>query len=530
MKKRSIATLTVFLILAGTVSAFSQEYMIGVGGLFTDPLGLAYRFSTSDPFVGEEFLDASGNMINPFQDSFVRTWGDSVFVIGRFNNDTVTILRANTLRGDPVANYSVGIEDPAGNIDLTSPQGSSNPHDLAVINESIAYMAFYGSSDLLKLNPLTGERLKTIDISSLNDPSGDGLPEAEQLLLLGNKLYVMCQRLDRNEGFVTKGNKGAIGVIDTTTDALVGRIDLQGENPGSMTYYSLANQLLIPVTGNFAEPANAGLEVVDLTTETTQGIQRTVEQLGGKASEIVLDGSSGYILSFDDTQPFPFPYFVRTFDPATLDVGANDVFRINEFVEDMALDVGTHLYVLDRTEANPGVHVIDTATNTETSFVPTDLPLTSLAFARTNVAIGGSAAGPEVQTSINPKNVAAFTLLLSQQAIDGEGRIYVSLAFPSVFGLVDLLFFRPEDENVPTASGAYVVLAADGSGFLPGTEDNYFFMGTLSSTAPDLQFTVGGISSLRGQTGIFTTWYLEEGLDFNEDNLKRIQSVTVVFD
>lgn len=524
--KRMVLVVLMYALM--TVPAYCEDYMVTAGGLFTDPLGFIYRITTQTPFEVEKLKDGSGAFITPFQDNTVKAWRDYVFVMGRYTDDTVTVLKTGSVQADPVANYSVGIEDPFGNEDLTSPQSSSNPQDLLILDENIAYMVFNGSSDLLKLNPLTGERLRRIDLSSFNEGT-DGLPECNKMILKGSKLYVKCNRQDQDQNWTA--SNGAVAVIDITTDAVVGRIDMQGRNPADMVYVPSTNQLLLPFSAEFGEIEGAGLEAIDLNTETSLGIRRTAVQMGGKGAQIVIRGTKSYALLFNDTVEWPYPYFVRTFDPNTYDVGTEDIFRANHFLPDMALDRGDHLYVVDRADANPGIRIFDTTTDREAGFVPTDLPMYSITFAEANPFIGGSSSGASVVETIDTAEVDGFNLLLNQRVAGGiSGRIYVSVEFPTVSGLENLLFFRPSDDQVPTETGSYAVLAATDSGFLPGTEDFFFYEGPLNTVSPDLQFFIGGgLKGLAGETIIFKSWLLKDGSAFSADNLEVIQTVEISF-
>ena len=66
-------------------------------------------------------------------------------------------------------------------------------------------------------------RRGTIDLASLAD--GDGLPEMSQMALVGERLFVSLQRLDRRTGFVPNGPSW-LAVVDTTTDTVTGAIEL----------------------------------------------------------------------------------------------------------------------------------------------------------------------------------------------------------------------------------------------------------------------------------------------------------------
>jgi hypothetical protein len=57
----------------------------------------------------------------------------------------------------------------------------------------------------------------------------DGLPEMDQMAVVGTRLFVTAQRLDRRRGFASTG-PSALVVIDTTTDQVEQVVALQGQN------------------------------------------------------------------------------------------------------------------------------------------------------------------------------------------------------------------------------------------------------------------------------------------------------------
>jgi|GEM_PF-3852865 len=118
-----------------------------------------------------------------------------------------------------------------------------------------------------------------------------------------------------------------------------------------------------------------------------------------------------------------------------------------------------------------------------------------------------------------------FTVYLSQTPEDNvTGNLYVSVQAPTYPPLSPYVFFRPESQ----VDGSWVVLVKSGGAYLPDAEEYYFKSGDLGDG--DLQFDIGmaGVQDeLVGNTLIIESLYLEEGDDFNDANLKRIQRIIV---
>ena len=96
----------------------------------------------------------------------------------------------------------------------------SNPHDIAFVSEEKAYISRYGRTHLLVVNPVTGDSLGSVDLSTFAD--ADGLPETSQLAVHGGHLFAACHRLDRENGWVPT-EFSAIAVVDVTIRPTRGR-------------------------------------------------------------------------------------------------------------------------------------------------------------------------------------------------------------------------------------------------------------------------------------------------------------------
>jgi len=356
--------------------------VFAVGGIFSDPNGLAYRVTASSPYNALKYTTSNGSELALFNDSFVRSHNGKVYVVGRFNSDSVTVIDSVNTQGDPLSNYSVGKTDPGGNFDIPSPQASTNPQDIEFINDSVAYMSFLGATAVLKLNPLTGERLGLIDISAFTE-GGDGLPEANQMVRVGNFLYVILQQLDRQNAF--EPLQGMIIKIDTLTDTVVDLdpvaegiqgIFLQRKNPSNIVYLEDTKELFVQCVGSFADTEiKGGIEVIDTTTDTSKGVRVTEETAQLQIANIALcNAAKGYVLGYDPS----FNSIISEFNPTSGEI-VNDAFlQASYFIEDIktgCLSCGCTLFTTDRSDEDPGIIAIDTKTNTIIGKSATDLPM-----------------------------------------------------------------------------------------------------------------------------------------------------------
>ena len=130
---------------------------------------------------------------------------------------------------------------------------------------------------------------------------------------------------------------------------------------------------------------------------------------------------------------------------------------------------------------------------------------------------GGVAWDRHVRRVVDGSRFGCFDLLLPRR-LNARGRLYATVAAPSMAQWSPYVFLRPRDELTPPYVWAG---SADGS-WVPGVSDLYYYEGALSRSLPDLDFRVCGIRSLRGQTLACGLWLLSQDLE-----LKLLQDVEV---
>jgi len=139
-------------------------------------------------------------------------------MVNRFQADNIQTL-------DPTRDFATVSQCSTGN--------GSNPHDIAVLSPTKAYVTRYELTTLLVVTPSVGPTcdgfvLDTVDLAQFAD--ADGIPEMDQMAIVDGVLYVSLQQVNRNNSFNPAGN-GIIAVVDTASDTVVGQIVLTGENP-----------------------------------------------------------------------------------------------------------------------------------------------------------------------------------------------------------------------------------------------------------------------------------------------------------
>jgi len=195
------------------------------------------------------------------QDSKVFANGKDIFVLERKDWGATNIL--SCMQADKI-----------GDKKQTRLENLSNPYEVAVIGNK-GYIAMYDLDYVQEFDPATctlGEKID-LQITQAN---------AASIKASGDTLLVIAQRLESYSA--TK--PGLLIRIKTSTKTLIDTIPLKFYNPG----YSILSKgkLYVSSIDDYFTFANAGIEVVDIKTGSSE-IIATGTQLGGGVSSMALD-------------------------------------------------------------------------------------------------------------------------------------------------------------------------------------------------------------------------------------------------
>ena len=333
------------------ISVLAVSVLLLSSSAQSDLLVITTDFSTgSTAFLAANATEAEVNLLGIHSDAVGHYHDGRVYIVNRLGQDNILVLDAMDLR-TPLTQFSVG--------------NGANPHDIEIVAPDKAYVTRYDTASLLIVNPQDGAELGEIDLSAFAD--ADGLPEVAQIVRVGNRLYLSCQRLDRNGGW-GPADVSYLIVVDLATDALVD-VDLDAEgvqgialsaaNPNSMAV--VGEQIAVGVVAGFGDRAG-GVEIVDTATNRSLGLVVSEEDLGGDITSMVLvDQNRGYAVVADEN----FANSVRPFDLSSGTVGAPLENISGGFIPSLAVD-GDRLIVADRGSfadpASAGLRFYDAAT------------------------------------------------------------------------------------------------------------------------------------------------------------------------
>jgi hypothetical protein len=278
-------------------------------------------------------------------DAVLRVHGGDVFVVNRFLGDNVQILNA-------AGGFGTRLQCSTG--------AGSNPHDLVVAAPDKAFVTRYDRSALWVVDPSSsgcaGFQRGSIELGAVAD--ADGLPELDQMALVGTRLFVTAQRLDRRRGFAPTG-PSALVVVDTTTDQVLQVVELQGQNAfgdaSGIQRHPAGGDLLLAQAGNVFRTGDGGIERVDPEALVSRGMVITEDALGGSVTDFVLlSPSKGYAVVIDES----LRNFLVTFDPST-GGAATRVFASQQFIADVTRAPDGMVWLATRA----GVRIVDPSTD-----------------------------------------------------------------------------------------------------------------------------------------------------------------------
>jgi len=214
-------------------------------------------------------------------------------------------------------------------IDL-NPEGATdpysvNPHAIALVDDTKAYVAALSLNELLIVDPtLEGSAAVTgsVDLSGfLDEDDTDGLVDAADVIVVGDRAYVGLGNYWFDDSFAIHFEGSLLAVVDTTTDELVDVDDttdgvqgiaLMGDNPWRGLWANEAGDTLWVGSAGDSFARDGFIEEVSLTTHESVGVvldESTMDaELEGFAVARpgrVLVQAGGDVLAVDPAVDFP---------------------------------------------------------------------------------------------------------------------------------------------------------------------------------------------------------------------------------
>lgn len=278
----------------------------------------------------------------------VSTRGSDIYRVGRYNIDNIT--RVSTANPN-MAISQISTKDNSGD-------PTANAYDIVYVSDEKAYLLRYNTDKLWIVNPqattLSTFKLGEIDLSAYDDK---GVPEMSSAAVIGDRLYVVMQRLN---GFSPE-KVGYIAVIDTKTDTEIdttpaNSADLNGialniQNPFNISVNE--NKLYVGAVGQFGGTGAAqsgGLDVVDTTAATLTAVNIWLDSDAARTEGSVYDvavasPTQGFVM-FDEKGFAGTERSLYSFNPTTKEISSTAITGFKSIdMRDVALSPAGEFWV-----------------------------------------------------------------------------------------------------------------------------------------------------------------------------------------
>jgi len=261
---------------------------------------------------------------------------------------------------------------------------NSNPYGMVFVSSDKAYLLRYGSTKAWIVNPSTTTEagFKTGELNLGSYADADGSPEMAGAVIVGNKLFIILQRLENWASTVTP----YIAVFDTTTDTEIDTeipnpdgvlgIPLDIRDPLAIQYLAENNTIYVQGIGSyFPLEYTGGIVSINPDTYATAMVlddgtdaDHPYGQISGMA---IISADKGYFVGYDGWGDNT----LYSFDPATGVVGSSVVGLENKSIAGMEsgvyLDNNDMLWICNQTDAR--VDILNITDDTIDESVSTSL-------------------------------------------------------------------------------------------------------------------------------------------------------------
>lgn len=336
----------------------------------------AYSVVSVDPESGPRTV--INNLNATISDLGLNSFGRYFYVIERFMGDNIT---------------KYDIENPSAVIwqysakDAEDTETSVNPQNIVFATEKKAYLLRHNDHRAWIINPSAQNEaeFKTgiLDLSDYNDQDDVG-PEMTNGIIVGNKLYVVMQRLNQIDNW--EPQEAFVAVFDTTTDQEINTgmhstlkgIPVPIKNPTDIVYEPTTGLIYVQGSGRLestwsgiAAEYSGGIATIDPETYATDLLiddgDETDHPYGNISGMTILSAYKGYFIGYTD-------WGVNTlyeFNPSTGNVvGAVHPDLTDTNIAGANVDQNNRLWVADASDAriliiNPEDNSINESINTE---------------------------------------------------------------------------------------------------------------------------------------------------------------------
>ncbi len=305
------------------------------------------------------------NLLPTISDIKMAAHGAFFYRIERYNGDNITKFAA-AAPATPIWQYST--------MDANDVGATCNPQSMAFASDTKAYVPRFDSTRMWIVNPSTttdaGFKIGEVDLSAYAD--ADGKPEMTKGVVVDGKLFLLLQRLDKEDNWTPQ--TPYLVVIDTATNEEIETQnpagDLKGipllpiKNPWDIVYKN--GKIYINGAGSYpgwdGTPADysGGIVSVDPSTYEVKMIvddgDETAHPYGNISGMTVVSATKGYFISYAGRGDNS----LYSFNPTTGAVSSGPIaaFSGGDNISALGVDASGMLWVASNTAAGGGVLTI----------------------------------------------------------------------------------------------------------------------------------------------------------------------------
>ncbi|MBN1847670.1 MAG: hypothetical protein JW932_03715 [Deltaproteobacteria bacterium] len=376
----SISALLCGLFISSLTASAQQTAVVATAA--ADYSSGAHSVISVDPIGGPR--DVQNDLVPTISDISVVAFGQYFYRIEKFMANNV--IKFNIRKPDK-AIWQYSTDEPGDT--------NSNPHDLIFLSPQKAYLLRYESNIAWIVNPSTtteaGFKIGELDLRPYAD--SDGISEMDKGVIVGNKLFIVLQRLDRNN-FWSPTNTPYVAVFDTTNDIeidttlvsgvtnpdpVVG-IQLPVHNPVSIQYLPDNGTIYAAGVEGYSAAAPGGIASINPNTYEVNTVLDGGAPYGAIAGISIVSPTKGYFVgyagwgdntlySFDPSDPNPVGSAVTGF--VNMSIGGMD--------STLALDENGMLWICNQTDGQ--IDILDPTTDSIDESIDTNLNPLKVVFA-----------------------------------------------------------------------------------------------------------------------------------------------------
>lgn len=304
-------------------------------------------------------------------DAELRVFQNRIYVINRLGGDNIQVVDPKSFK--TLYQFSTGV--------------GTNPQDLISLSATKAYVTLYQPEenqtsgkkvdDLILFNPTTGEISQTFDLTTYTQKDGDRFARASSMVQIGTKIFVAIQDMPGNLA-LPPDQQGRLARINSETDRIESVTLLNCRDPFTMTYSPETEKIYIGCSDFFdLESPYGGIEVVEPTTLTSEGIYLDDLVLGGSVGEIEVSGMNGFVvvapIDFSENRVVRF-----SLDESQPDL--KTVYTSKGYLQNLAIDPEGKLLIADRDPEVSGVVFLNPESGEVEETISVGLPPSSFSF------------------------------------------------------------------------------------------------------------------------------------------------------